>query len=68
MGVEKNVVEVLEKNEDGALSYNCTNCRLVGSAGDSSEGSFGPVLKQLLCTVRELATKMKEDLGTKPVS
>ena len=55
LGVHSDVVEVLKRNEDGALSYNCTECRLVNTNNSATEGSYGPVLKQVICTVKELA-------------
>ena len=62
LGVNSDVVDVLKRNDDGALSYNCTECRLVSTNNSATEGSYGPVLKQVICTVKEL-TKYVRDKG-----
>ena len=54
LGVRSEVVQGLIADDEGALSYNCNECRLRVQAIDSGEGT-NVVLRQLMCSVGELA-------------
>ena len=62
LGVDENVVSVLKQNDNGAISYNCTDCRL-DVAQRESAGPYGAVLKQLICTVGEVVKILKDGKG-----
>ena len=59
LGVDVNVVDVLKQNDNGAISYNCTECRL-DVAQRETAGPYGAVLKQLICTVGEVVKILKD--------
>ena len=54
LGVRSEAVRGLIADDEGALSYNCNECRLRVQAIDSGEGT-NVVLRQLMCSVGELA-------------
>ena len=62
LGVEEDVVCVLKRNDNGAISYNCTECRL-DVAQRETAGPYGAVLKQLICTVGEVVKILKDGKG-----
>ena len=70
LGVGREVVQVLRSNNDGALSYNCNECRLSNSSEQSVDGPYHGVLRQIICTIGEMARLMraqKQELGRAPV-
>ena len=62
LGVDEKVVSVLKQNDNGAISYNCTECRLNVAQRDSA-GPYGAVLQQLICTVGEVVKILKDGKG-----
>ena len=59
LGVRCEVVEVWMTDNGGAVSYNCTECRLGASVRESPDSHHG-VLSQLICSVGEMAKMIRE--------